>query len=293
MIVWTRRCCAPSWRSRTTRRRSASAAATMRAREAARSVARLHVGDRRADQLGELRDPRLGRGGQRVAVRGADGDRAPEPPLDDDGRADRARQAAGARILRHRAGRRRVVVVDARRALGAADERGDVDPVQGQPVADEAAPGLRPQSATTVPVSSSSKRIRRPSSTSRIPATSSATAANTSVADASRATSVATRRRAACSSASRPTSRARLERSRSRWRGARRTRPAAPRSRRASASVLARRRQHHAPEPAVDEDRAPDGAADADGRARGRRCRPTHPYSRRSAPAVPCGIRAR
>ena len=37
MIVWTRRCCAPSCRSRTTRRRSSSVAATIRARDAARS----------------------------------------------------------------------------------------------------------------------------------------------------------------------------------------------------------------------------------------------------------------
>ena len=34
----TRLCCAPSWRSRTTRRRSLSVAATIRARDAARSV---------------------------------------------------------------------------------------------------------------------------------------------------------------------------------------------------------------------------------------------------------------
>ena len=34
----TSRCCAPSWRSRTTRRRSSSAAATIRARDAARSA---------------------------------------------------------------------------------------------------------------------------------------------------------------------------------------------------------------------------------------------------------------
>ncbi len=39
MTVWTRRCCAPSCRSRTTRRRSSSAAATIRARDAARSTA--------------------------------------------------------------------------------------------------------------------------------------------------------------------------------------------------------------------------------------------------------------
>ena len=38
MIVWTRRCWAPSCRSRTTRRRSSSVAATIRARDAASSV---------------------------------------------------------------------------------------------------------------------------------------------------------------------------------------------------------------------------------------------------------------
>ena len=38
MIVWTRRCWAPSCRSRTTRRRSSSVAATIRARDAATSV---------------------------------------------------------------------------------------------------------------------------------------------------------------------------------------------------------------------------------------------------------------
>ena len=38
MIVCTRRCCAPSWRSRTTRWRSLSAVATIRARDAARSA---------------------------------------------------------------------------------------------------------------------------------------------------------------------------------------------------------------------------------------------------------------
>ena len=59
MTVWTRRCCAPSCRSRTTRRRSSSVAATIRARDAASVRPRLDVRDRRRDQLGELLDPRL------------------------------------------------------------------------------------------------------------------------------------------------------------------------------------------------------------------------------------------
>ena len=73
ITVWTRRCCAPSCRSRTTRRRSSSAAATIRARDAASSDARLDVRDRGGDQLGELADPRLGPGRQRLgAPRGRD-----------------------------------------------------------------------------------------------------------------------------------------------------------------------------------------------------------------------------
>ena len=124
MTVWTSRCCAPSCRSRTTRRRSSSVAATIRARDAARSVARLDVRDRRGDQLGELGQARLGvRGSGSVCLRG--------------GRPSRPRGAP----------RRRSGVPTDERIPSAPDEGGD-------------RPGTRPRSRRSARAGASRDTIR-------------------------------------------------------------------------------------------------------------------------------------
>ena len=55
----TIRCCAPSWRSRSTRRRASSAALMIRTREASSSDHVLHVRKRACDQRGEVRETPL------------------------------------------------------------------------------------------------------------------------------------------------------------------------------------------------------------------------------------------
>ena len=56
----TSRCCAPSCRLRSSRRRSASPASTMRAREAVSCSRRLGVRERERDELREVGEPLLG-----------------------------------------------------------------------------------------------------------------------------------------------------------------------------------------------------------------------------------------
>ena len=79
MTVWTSRCCAPSCRSRTTRRRSSSVAATIRARATRADLRpRFGVRDRRRDQLGEASiQARLG---VRPAAASASGEVRPSTP---------------------------------------------------------------------------------------------------------------------------------------------------------------------------------------------------------------------
>ena len=59
-IVCTSRCWAPSWRSRTTRRRASSPAVEHARARRGELVAAVGVGDRGVEQLGELRQPLLG-----------------------------------------------------------------------------------------------------------------------------------------------------------------------------------------------------------------------------------------
>ena len=80
MIVWTRRCCAPSCRSRTTRRRSSSVAATIRARDAASSERAWTFAIAVRDELGEVQEARLGGRRERPRLSGVDDQGAPEAP---------------------------------------------------------------------------------------------------------------------------------------------------------------------------------------------------------------------
>jgi hypothetical protein len=79
------RCCIPSCRSRSMRRRASFDAATMRRREAANSR-RIRVGDRRPHQRGEVRKALLGVG--RKALRRDHHDRPPQLAVHTDRAAD-------------------------------------------------------------------------------------------------------------------------------------------------------------------------------------------------------------
>ena len=106
MIVWTRRCCAPSCRSRTTRRRSSSVAATIRARDAASSArlalfeiavatSSVNSASRCLDVVGQR--PALGDAGAHHAPEFAGDDDRGARALADPGRADRRHDRAGHR----------------------------------------------------------------------------------------------------------------------------------------------------------------------------------------------------
>ena len=83
-------CCAPSCRSRSIRRRVASAVATIRAREGVELGAAVGVRDRRRDDLRELAQAPLRVWGQRLGRSfELDDQHAPEAAFDDDRRAHR------------------------------------------------------------------------------------------------------------------------------------------------------------------------------------------------------------
>ena len=89
----TSRCCAPSCRLRSSRRRSASPASTIRAREAASCVARLGVGERLGGELGEVGEPLLGARRERLGLDAGDDHRAPQPAAELHRRGDGAAEA--------------------------------------------------------------------------------------------------------------------------------------------------------------------------------------------------------
>ena len=151
----TSRCCAPSCRLRSSRRRSASPAATMRAREAASSSRALRVGQRLRGELGEVRDPLLGAGRERL---GSTLETITAPH-------SRPSRKIGAATAQRKPSPRRcaasspssaVVVVDARRRAGPVDARRGGVAVHRAPCRRPARCGPSPslQPPTTVAVTS-------------------------------------------------------------------------------------------------------------------------------------------
>ena len=74
----TSRCCAPSCRLRSSRRRSLSVASTILARELRELPVRVGVRQRLRDELGEVREPALRAGRKRCAARSGCDERAPD-----------------------------------------------------------------------------------------------------------------------------------------------------------------------------------------------------------------------
>ena len=113
-------------------------------------VLALGIQDRHRDQLGEVRDRRLGvRREARLARRGH-GDHPPRPPADDDRTADRRAYAQRLVLTCDRPGRT-LEAVHPRRPAGLRHQGGDARPVQREADADR-----RP-----VPYRSGSRRRRR------------------------------------------------------------------------------------------------------------------------------------
>jgi hypothetical protein len=94
---------------------------------------RLGVGDRGADQLDELLQPRLGFRWERAAIQRRHDHRAPEPASDDDRAAERGARVQAARRVRDRAGSGEPEVVEPYRLAGPSDLRDDVAPAKRQP----------------------------------------------------------------------------------------------------------------------------------------------------------------
>ena len=98
--AWTRRCWAPSCRSRSMRRRASSAAMTTRAREATSSsrLSAFAIAVATSSVNSAICDSVSGRE-RRLALRGG-GDHAPEPSLDHDRTADRRADSQRLSFLR-------------------------------------------------------------------------------------------------------------------------------------------------------------------------------------------------
>ena len=113
----TRRCWAPSWRLRSSRRRSASPASTIRAREPASFVVGVGVGQGLSDELGRSRTAAApSRGAQALRARRRGHEHAPQPAAHEERSGHRGSGSRGARRrARECSGRVGVVVVDALR----------------------------------------------------------------------------------------------------------------------------------------------------------------------------------
>ena len=157
MTVWTSRCCAPSCRSRTTRRRSSSVAATIRARDAASSarasVFEIAVATSSVNSASRSSMPV----GQRLALRDAGDHRAPDLAVDDDRGAGADADPGLARIASAIVPRIFAEVLDPRRSAGLREQsRRSVRSSSGQLRAGLERMRRSPQAPTTVAVPSGS-----------------------------------------------------------------------------------------------------------------------------------------
>ena len=200
----TSRCCAPSWRLRSRRRRSSIPASRMRPREALQLLARLRALEPERDELGEVAEPALGVGAEGVGRVGGDEDEPPGPPARDDRRRRPRCGSRCARIISAARPRTCGVVVDPRGPAGPGDDRRQPSlSASGTDV-----PTVKPRGSPLVPAADGDAPRRRRSGSS--PTTRRAAAGppprrprrRSRAASAPEATSVATRRSAACSSAS-------------------------------------------------------------------------------------------
>ena len=109
----TRRCCAPSWRLRSSRCRSASPTSTSRAARGRQLLVRVGVRQRLRDEVREVAQPLLDAVRERVVGGAGRRQRAPHPPADVDRRRDRG-PVAGAPQRGGQRPARTLVAVDAR-----------------------------------------------------------------------------------------------------------------------------------------------------------------------------------
>ena len=96
----TSRCCAPSWRLRSSRRRSASPASHDAGARGGQLLVRVGVRERLRDQVREVAQPLLDARAQGLVGARAGGQRSPQLAADGDGRGDRgacSRSAAASR----------------------------------------------------------------------------------------------------------------------------------------------------------------------------------------------------
>ena len=201
MTTLTSRCCAPSWRSRPSRRRSSSPALRMRARDAASCSRASVLASASVISWANVDSRVLGVGRQVVGPRVGGDDRAPQPARDHDRCADRRADPDRAQALRELVARARR---SRRRELCARCDARAARPSRRRAAAAPTRPGRTAR--RRAPTRRRSRRCRRPRSgrgswssrraRSRPPRTRSS---NTHAAGTSRATSVATRRSAACS----------------------------------------------------------------------------------------------
>ena len=212
MMVWTSRCCAPSCRSRTTRRRASSPAVSRRAREAVSwsRLSALAIAVSSSSANCAMRSSVSARRWLLAAQRA--GDRSPEPAVDDDRRSDRRADPPRCGQFSERAVRV-LVVLDPGGPPGAPHDCRDVLPSWRHPRCRAAPRRARPAMGDDGDLAVGLVAAEPDASASSSRSISAATASKTAVAEAPSATSVATRRSAACSSASRSTSLARR-----RWR---------------------------------------------------------------------------
>ena len=199
-IMCTRRCCAPSCRSRTTRRRASSAAVSRRAREATSGRGRRRSRSPSPRSSVEVRHALLGVRRQRL-VAGRHASLAPQslPPDEDRGRDRRRempRQGVPPRTREQRGASSSTRT--ARRAPGPRPGSSKARPSSDSPPAFSSADAAPQRGRRPVVMLSGSSRAITGAVGAEEPPSSSATAVNTSAGGAAGATSVATRRSAVC-----------------------------------------------------------------------------------------------